>query len=63
MASWQEVLITAVASRPCLWDTTHKDYKDVRGVRNNNWSDICDEVKEVTKMEFSGDLIFYYLLS
>lgn len=39
-SEWQEILIGEVRNRRCLWDKSHKDYKDSRTVKNNHWIDI-----------------------
>ena len=43
-AEWQEMLIEAVRRRPVLWDKSHIDFKDGRGVKRNNWVDVAAEV-------------------
>ena len=43
-ADWQEILIEAVRRRPVLWDISHIDFKDGRGVKRNNWVDVAMEV-------------------
>ena len=53
MAPWQEVLVNAVASRRCLWDIAHTDYKDTRNVRANNWADVTEELKSATSEDFN----------
>ena len=35
-ASWQELLIELVRERPCLYDKSHRDYFDTRGVKKTN---------------------------
>lgn len=51
---FQEILINAVASRRCLWDKNHKDYKDTRTIKTNNWTDVKEEVNEKCGTSFSG---------
>ena len=43
-AEWQEMLIEAVRRRPVLWEKSHIDFKDGRGVKRNNWVDVAAEV-------------------
>ena len=40
-ASWQELLIELVRDRPCLYDKSHRDYFDTRGVKKNQWKDVA----------------------
>lgn len=44
---WQEVLIEGVRQRRVLWDKTHKDYKDGRTIKKNNWDDVAKEVSDL----------------
>lgn len=55
---WQEALIEAVRCRPVLFDKTHKDYKDARGIKKNNWLDVAKEVTEATGDVLTGKYSF-----
>lgn len=41
-----EYFIELIRARPCLYDKSNPDYKDVRGVRLNNYTDICNAMVE-----------------
>ena len=40
----KEYLIELVRARPVLYSKAHKDFKDSRTVKRNNWSDIAKEI-------------------
>ena len=44
--TWQEMLIELVRVRPCLFDKSHRDYSDTRGVKQNNWADVANALVE-----------------
>ena len=46
------MLIELVKARRCLWDKGHKDYKDNRTTKQNNWEDIYKDLKHATHMEW-----------
>ena len=41
---FEEKLVEAVRSFPCLWQTTSKCYRDIRA-RENAWKEVAQQVK------------------
>ena len=41
---FEEKLVEAVHSFPCLWQTTSKCYRDIRA-RDNTWKEVVQQVK------------------
>ena len=44
-ASWQEVLIELIRERPCLYDKSHRDYHDSKGVKQNLWLEVVQHME------------------
>lgn len=43
---YTETLIELVRERPALWQKKHKNYKDTKTVKNNNWEDVRNMLRE-----------------
>ena len=52
--SESEYIIGLVRARPCLYDKKHQYYKDSRGVRLNNWTDIAQHMREAGFVNYTG---------
>ena len=70
--TFQEFLIELVRARPCLYDKTHPDYFDTRGVKANNWEDVAHQLLEAgfSKLGesktggyfYQNDILYIYII-